>query len=816
MILTCEKCDTSFSFNEDLIQSAGSKVRCSKCRHIFVAYPPTPIEETAAAAPTEDTSAVEKSAPDTANLDDLDLDAIEKSLNLDTDLATEKEPPVAQATSGSDLDLDFDEDDSEASADAIEASLESTDELDFDLDLDFDSASNEDEGGADLTSEATETMNFELDLGVGDEASESITEDDVAETEDLSFDLDLGLDEEPEGVDALTKDGDTTDDLEFELDLDLDDTEADQSGSEPALDGLDFDPGEKSVVADSGVEFDETQELDLSDMDSLLDLGHEDVEESVSDESTESLDFDLDFGQDADAKINDVEEEPGVESSEEDLEFELDLDPIESEDSAVDDAAEIEPTEELDLADLEKMIESEDDSEQQARAESEIDELDFELDQNDEIIEESAEVTAVEDAVEESEVTDDFDLTGLDDLLEIDDGPTPSDEPDRAQAIQENNEIELAAVESDGEDEVALDDMFDLEMEELDPVEDTAEADDEFQLDLEDQPVSEITTESKETVEAQEEDEFDLSDLDDMLEIEDSPQEDVSTDEEEEFELDLDFGDTAVDDETGEAGLEFEVEEEEPAENKVAEAAAVASTAFTAESGSDEFDMGTTTSLDDEITVGEDEALVAEEHDEAAQPVKAKKKRVGGLMKTLLVLVLLLGGGFGAIIGAQYLGIDIPYLDKVKDLNIPFVSDLLGPKQQDLGNLNITIIEKDVDGKFVTNKQLGTMYVVSGVIKNDYNHPRSFIQITGKLYSKGRKLKLNKTVYAGNVLADTELSQLNQAAINKKLSNRMGKNRSNLNVKKGAKLPFMIVFTNLPKDPDEYTVEVARSVKAKK
>jgi predicted Zn finger-like uncharacterized protein len=810
MILTCEKCDTSFSFNEDLIQSSGSKVRCSKCRHIFVAYPSAPIEETAAATQSEEPPAIEQPGSDAANLDDLDLDAIEKSLNLETDLASEKEAPVAQAASDSDLDLDFEEDDIDSSADALEASLESTDELDFDLDLDFDSASNEEVSGTDLTSEATETMNFELDLGVGEEASESSTDDNLTATEDLSFDLDLGLDDISEGADAITSDGDSTDDLEFELDLDLDDSDADPSGSGPALDGLDFDPGEKSVVADSGVEFDETQELDLSDVDSLLDLGHEDVEESVSDEATESLDFDLDFGQETDPEINDKEERVDADSSEEDLEFELDLDPIENEESIADNAAEVESTEELELADLEEMIESEDDTDQQVEAESDIEELDFELDQNEDILEEHAEATTDEG----SEITDDFDLTGLDDLLELDDGPDSSDDTDSAQAILESNEIESAAVDSSSEEEVALDDMFDLEMEELDSIEDTEEADDEFSLDLDDQPVSEA--ESEEKIEDQEEDEFDLSDLDDMLEIEDSPEEDVSTDEEEEFELDLDFGDVAVEDETGEADLDYEVEDEVSAENKVTEAAAVASVAATDAPNSEEFDMGETSSLDDEVVEGEEDAIATEMQEDAVQPVKVKKKRVGGLMKTLLVLVLLLGGGYAAIIGAQYFGIDIPYLDKVKELNIPFVSNLLGPTQQDIGNLNITIIEKDVDGKFVTNKQLGTMYVVSGIIKNDYNHPRSFIQITGKLYAKGRQLKLKKTVYAGNVLADTELSELNQAAINKKLSNRMGKNRSNLSLKRGAKLPFMIVFTDLPKDPDEYTVEVAGSVKAKK
>ncbi|MBC8277666.1 MAG: zinc-ribbon domain-containing protein [FCB group bacterium] len=45
MIITCEKCNTSFNLDESLVKPAGSKVRCSVCKHISVAYPPAPIEE---------------------------------------------------------------------------------------------------------------------------------------------------------------------------------------------------------------------------------------------------------------------------------------------------------------------------------------------------------------------------------------------------------------------------------------------------------------------------------------------------------------------------------------------------------------------------------------------------------------------------------------------------------------------------------------------------------------------------------------------------------------------------------------------------
>ena len=38
MIVNCEKCKTGFNLDEELIGESGSKVRCSKCHHIFTAY----------------------------------------------------------------------------------------------------------------------------------------------------------------------------------------------------------------------------------------------------------------------------------------------------------------------------------------------------------------------------------------------------------------------------------------------------------------------------------------------------------------------------------------------------------------------------------------------------------------------------------------------------------------------------------------------------------------------------------------------------------------------------------------------------------
>ncbi|MBN1931589.1 MAG: zinc-ribbon domain-containing protein, partial [Desulfobacterales bacterium] len=40
MIITCKECETRFNLDESLLKKTGSKVRCSKCKSIFLAYPP--------------------------------------------------------------------------------------------------------------------------------------------------------------------------------------------------------------------------------------------------------------------------------------------------------------------------------------------------------------------------------------------------------------------------------------------------------------------------------------------------------------------------------------------------------------------------------------------------------------------------------------------------------------------------------------------------------------------------------------------------------------------------------------------------------
>ena len=45
MLVTCEKCQSKFKLDDDLVKESGTKVRCSNCQDIFAVYRPAPVED---------------------------------------------------------------------------------------------------------------------------------------------------------------------------------------------------------------------------------------------------------------------------------------------------------------------------------------------------------------------------------------------------------------------------------------------------------------------------------------------------------------------------------------------------------------------------------------------------------------------------------------------------------------------------------------------------------------------------------------------------------------------------------------------------
>ena len=730
MILTCEKCATSFNFPDNLIKDTGSKVRCSKCRHIFVAY--------AGAAPQTPTTNG-PAAGDSSGLDDVNVNEIEDMLDLD--LEEVKETPSADSSGSADFTLNLEED---VVGTPAPMDFEETQELDFsDMDLDEDS-----EGGGGAGGE-----NLDFDLGLDFEDTDASPEAEVPkeadETKELSFELDLD-DETVSGSDtAVTEaaEDESSGELDFELDLDL-------------------DAGDDIDEAAADMELEETQELDVSDMDNLLDADDEPAAEAQSDE----LDFELDLGPEAESEPGAAAPEEKIDDATDEIDFDLDLEE-EPEIAGAGAAPGSEATAELELSDLEGMIDDEEGPAADSEPELSSEELDFGLDMESE----TAPKTASASPAAELEETEEFDLSDLDEMLGEDEEPAGPAEA------------------ADGTDDL------------------------DFSLDIADEGEQSIASDA----EFEETAEFDLSDLENMLEEVDEPNAvDAGS---QELDMALDGQETEVaaelfdGDDSADVELEFEIDDNAAAVPQAAEAAVVSANAGAEETLGDSFDMGTLTDEADEIDVEDADLAYADLDEEDLAPrkkIKSSGRRgLSGPFRILLMLVLLVGGGYAAYTLSETMGFEIPYLKELKEIKIPYVSDLLGTEVADPGNLKIKILAKKVDGWFVTNTKSGTIFVVKGQVKNVYNHPRNFIRITAKIYSKGGVHSRIQTVYAGNLLTDKELVALSPNIIKKRLGRQFGEKKSNLKIKTGKVVPFMVVFSKLPPNPDEYTVEVESSIK---
>ena len=464
-------------------------------------------------------------------------------------------------------------------------------------------------------------------------------------------------------------------------------------------------------------------------------------------------------------------EEEVVEEDLEDIELDLDLEP-EPEKAPEDIEAATKPEEldELDLSDMEKLF-AEEEAPDEEVAEDVLEDIELDLDLEDEPKKAPDDI----EAEAKPEEPDELDLFDMEELLDITEAPEEKvveedledieldldleDEPEKA---PEDVEAEAKSEEPDELDLSDIEKMLDLEEPETDEEDEPKEV--ELELDMGMEPELERTPEDIEAgVESEELEEVDLSDIEKMLEIEEEAEIDIEEEPVDSVLLD-DISDKPEPDElfeTEDIEREFEIED------------------------TDQEDL-----TDEEV---------ADMQPMVAKVRPAEKKRISKPLLVLLILVLLGGGCYGTYVLLDFMNI-----------KIPFISDYLNPQDSDTtGNLMIETL--DVDSRFVVNAKAGKLFVITGQIKNGYSDVRSYIRVIGKLYTKGKILAQTGTVFCGNVLSDIELSNMEVAAIKKRLSNRLGDNKSNMQVKPGQELPFMIVFANLPDNLEEFAIEVAGS-----
>lgn len=195
--------------------------------------------------------------------------------------------------------------------------------------------------------------------------------------------------------------------------------------------------------------------------------------------------------------------------------------------------------------------------------------------------------------------------------------------------------------------------------------------------------------------------------------------------------------------------------------------------------------------------IGEVEEMV--EVEAMGPPGRKKARRVRLFPIILGVVILLLAGAAAVFLYApQYIPDSLSFMKPSRQEQI-----------KDLGVRRLSF--KAVSGSFVESPKAGQLFVVKGMVSNDYPKSRSYVLVKGSVLDDKGKVVKTKLAYAGNLLTEKQLKEMSSEEINEALKDRLGKGKINVNIQPQAAVPFMIVFEGLPDNLSEFTVEAVSS-----
>jgi len=125
----------------------------------------------------------------------------------------------------------------------------------------------------------------------------------------------------------------------------------------------------------------------------------------------------------------------------------------------------------------------------------------------------------------------------------------------------------------------------------------------------------------------------------------------------------------------------------------------------------------------------------------------------------------------------------------------------------------VVTITDSVQAYYLENVHSGQVLVIEGEVLNESSQPVSFVMIEGKLFNSKDKVAQTQRCYVGNSFTRKDVVNLKLSEIEEKMMNREGKNLKNVRIPPGGKVPFMLVFHDLPEIStlSNYSVNVVSS-----
>jgi hypothetical protein len=143
------------------------------------------------------------------------------------------------------------------------------------------------------------------------------------------------------------------------------------------------------------------------------------------------------------------------------------------------------------------------------------------------------------------------------------------------------------------------------------------------------------------------------------------------------------------------------------------------------------------------------------------------------------------------------------------EIRIPFIQQYLPEKKTDPVSYPDPVPDqKSVTGRFLTNDTAGELFIITGNIENPAQIPYRRIQVKGTLFQKDKQPVMNRTAFCGNIIPEETLRTGSIDDLTAQLKNPGGTADINDKIMPGDTVPFMLVFSDLPQNLENFTVEV--------
>ncbi len=173
------------------------------------------------------------------------------------------------------------------------------------------------------------------------------------------------------------------------------------------------------------------------------------------------------------------------------------------------------------------------------------------------------------------------------------------------------------------------------------------------------------------------------------------------------------------------------------------------------------------------------------------QKPKGKKSKI---ILLLIVLTILCGGGAG---GWWY-----------------YSNSMMDTKSQDPAHLAKSVelmTMRNVRQYYVENEKIGSVFVIEGIVVNEFPVPKDLIEVEAAIYGKDKNTLMLKKQLAGTVLSLFQLQVLGEEELESFLTNQIEILSRNTNVAPNGEVPFMVLFYNPPPDVAEFGVKIISS-----